>query len=121
MNLAPNQDGRLHLAPAFTAVGAEPSLHLSFALTSVGPAFGFMSSQAEALMHEQQESARHEINLAALLACLMADDATEGGVPRPISSAADSNLNSEIVPGWDDDWMKFGLSGTGGEAAWHLV
>lgn len=136
--------------PSFAAPPgvAEAALHLRFAITPTGPALQHQSGEAQAEMGGQPGSAWHELTLAALLVCLMAEEAgftaaSEAGVlpdPRPTSptQGAEGWLQEAIAPHRlpepiapilaaepgapdDDFWVKLLPGRPGPDTAWLLT
>jgi len=126
IEFAPSQDGWLHPPLSLPPEPAEAALQFSFAIAPSPLAIEFLPEPLPSFVHGQKDSARHELNLAALLVCLSVEEAALAGPgsafrqqPSPYAEAAAPQ--AEIPAVWDDEWMKFLLAGSGGEPAWHIL
>lgn len=134
--------------PSWAPLAAPPSmmeaaLHLRFAITPIGPCLPHLAGGAEPVPLPQAGSAWHELSVAALLVCLMAENTAFTAEPLDLADArlvptpqdgADWLLppfparpepepSGPIpAPGMipDDGWLKLLTSRSGLEAAWPL-
>lgn len=91
--------------PDAPGLAAAEALHLRFAITPSGHAIQHLADGPQSLMNQQQDSARHELNLAALLVCLMADEAEFGAglePPEPGLAASPPAETAWLMPGTPD-------------------
>ncbi len=105
MDCAPTQEGALSLPSLFASGGAGGAPHFFFAMNAMEPGEGLLAGEAPGLVHDPQDSVRHELNLAALLACLLADQAARNVQPRGdiLQSQAAAEVptpHPEIVSAW---------------------
>jgi hypothetical protein len=143
---APIQEGRLHVTLPFgIEPGAEP-LYFRAAIPQFEAAIRSLPDPAEARRNEPWDLARHELNLAALLVCLVMEE-TEGAspaesghswpqwpateTPLPPSPLPDGLEVMAAAPGWipppdipavwDDAWMTPAPSWPMVESAWQMI
>lgn len=103
MECAPIQEGALSLPSLFASGGAGAAPHFFFTMNPMEPGEGLLAGEAPGLVHDLQDSVRHELNLVALLACLLADQAARnvqpgGDILQPHAEVP--TPNPEIVTAW---------------------
>lgn len=118
------RDGRLHLPSTFAWDTDDVAMHSPSTVTPIAPQPELLPGPIWAFVTAQLESARHELNLAALLVGLRGQEAALCG-PAPALPLLRDDDAAPLVPGlaqvYHEEWMKLFAGEASRETGWQFI